>query len=650
MSKLLIENLATALGMQPTELDRFMLRKFSFLISCTLIANGISEEDDLNENDANDLLIKLAAGLKNGEFAELDSDNAEYIPSNIYNTIVDKIFKCFGIPDSNMDLWFKLYNSIPKIKREITGNGIKHTLTLNYEQAVEINEATIDLIVMNSGNKLKNLYQNLSTTLAQKYKNTLKIKNFTLSHHFLKRNIQDPQMVDIKQAGYLLIQHAKDFNELTAQDATTLFNYYVLILDTIEKLTAKYGLKPKSSELQSLYKNMTLVSKKVASQVINDYVARLEASLRKFDIHHIDGLNLEVNDQEALRLKLLSSLLLTSKQWKVVEDYSPEIPIDRVILVDKIDLTDEETKHNINLILNKHPKENIVLAFDAAEVKRIDQRNTHLGNHPFTLQVHGHGLHHQGTDIVLIENKSDFLKEFFRNQNSIRPNALYILPNGEYLTRRSNPGQLFIAFLTSGEFGDPDLDLTLLSTQTISDPNFRKSLLSITSKRGHTTKHDGSFVNSNLGPFRGAATQTGKMVAQLVNQCNNIMHVRLTSCSSGALKEDATLENMTEKYRSEDIPDRERRRVLTFIHPDNFAGEADDPFLPNTAAVHCWNHMAKNKALTMTVSPAILSAYSVIGQLQPYMMSGFSEIASHRGIKEIQVKTENITKPKSFVG
>lgn len=638
MSKLYIEDLAMVLGLTPEKLDRIQLRKFSLIIDYALSVKGISHDEDLENHghSADEIINILAKAIKDGQFTELDGPNT-FLTSK--ETLLNKILNCFEIPppsDDNDDWWWNLYSCISNpsdYHKKILEQGLKHSKTLDYLNTQEVGEFSLQNAVIKASANLRQEYEVLIDELAKKYQNSpIKIKKFTLSKHFLGLN--QNKKVKIKQAGYQLLNHSNDYPHLDKKDSTRIFNYYKLILDTAQQLTTEYGILFEALDKQNVYLAMASASKKTDSDIITHYISFLDSQLQSKLLMYALNPKGKIEKEVKQQLKLFCDLLVaspSSRQWKVAEEYGQDEPIDRVILIHKADLTDAETKKNIDIIIKKHPDENIVVAFDTDTVKLINFKNTQCTNHPFTLQVHGHGKYMQGCEVLLMTD------EIEQNPKLALSHKLYLKNDGSYITRPScKKYSLF-----TDEFGDPSIDLTDLSNEMLLDHNFVNRILNITAKRGHTCSFSESFVNSNLGPFRGPAEETGKKVAELVSQCHNITHVRLTGCATGKMRDDATLEEMTEKHRPDNFPDKDVRRTLIYIHPDNFTQKNNHVFFEKAAAVSCWNNINKeNRQLTMTVSPNILQAI----ENKPYMQSYFYLTKMDEGIKEIQVKTSETAK------
>jgi hypothetical protein len=122
-------------------------------------------------------------------------------------------------------------------------------------------------------------------------------------------------------------------------------------------------------------------------------------------------------------------------------------------------------------------------------------------------------------------------------------------------------------------------------------------------------------INANLGPFRGPASSTGDKLGELVNQCPNINHLRITGCFTGLIREGADLSKLTEKKRNQGVVEADRRdngvveqdrRTFTM----ESSGKLDDknsPFVDTSVARHCWNKIDKeNRQFSMTVSPDLI--------------------------------------------
>lgn len=155
---------------------------------------------------------------------------------------------------------------------------------------------------------------------------------------------------------------------------------------------------------------------------------------------------------------------------------------------------------------------------------------------------------------------------------------------------------------------------------------------------GHGTQQSNGEFTANLGSFRGNAVSTGKAVAQLVNECSNIHHVRLSCCFSGQVDpQNMYTVAMIEKQRPADAEARQARKTFTLVNSGTLTQE-NSPFAMNTAAISCWNAIqSKDRKISMTVSPGIIEPDEELS-----LMIWKLSIDDHAiGVKEIRVTTEN---------
>jgi hypothetical protein len=150
---------------------------------------------------------------------------------------------------------------------------------------------------------------------------------------------------------------------------------------------------------------------------------------------------------------------------------------------------------------------------------------------------------------------------------------------------------------------------------------------------GHGKLKGVKDLNANLGPFRGAASKTGHELADLVNKCPNIDHLRITGCFTGLIKENADLSKFQEKPRTEY---KEELRTFTMKTSDDL-NDSNSPFVDTTVAINCWNNINKeNREISMTVSPGLIEPDEKIRHMA--WISGSSD-KKGAGIKEICITT-----------
>ncbi|MGE3318211.1 MAG: hypothetical protein AB7I18_02855 [Candidatus Berkiella sp.] len=152
---------------------------------------------------------------------------------------------------------------------------------------------------------------------------------------------------------------------------------------------------------------------------------------------------------------------------------------------------------------------------------------------------------------------------------------------------------------------------------------------------GHGTIEGPNTINSNLGPFRGDARVTGKQVAELVNKCPHVEHLRLYSCFSGKLNYN-NRQRLTEKQRPHHA-NAHIRRKLNMMLDGNLTPE-NSPFVEYAPAVSCWNAINKaGRNIRMTVSPGIFEPEEALGCMVWKESSCDEDLA--KGIKDICVTT-----------
>ena len=151
---------------------------------------------------------------------------------------------------------------------------------------------------------------------------------------------------------------------------------------------------------------------------------------------------------------------------------------------------------------------------------------------------------------------------------------------------------------------------------------------------GHGSLKGVKELNANLGPFRGTAGSTGKKLADVVNRCFQINHLRVTGCFTGLINEKADLRKYQEKQRP-DFNSNSVRKTFTMVSEENLT-ENNSPFVDTSVAINCWNHIDKNgREISMTVSPGIIEPDEEIGR----MVWKPSATRRDEGIKEIRITT-----------
>jgi len=152
---------------------------------------------------------------------------------------------------------------------------------------------------------------------------------------------------------------------------------------------------------------------------------------------------------------------------------------------------------------------------------------------------------------------------------------------------------------------------------------------------GHGNVEDPNTINANLGPFRGNARRTGLKVAELVNACPHIMHVRLSSCFSGKLTGN-NLDRLSEKRRTLDQVASHARRTLSMMLNDNLTPN-NSPFVDYCPAVSCWNAIRnkEDRSIMMTVSPGIIEPEEALGCM--VWKTSTYDATFERGIKDIHL-------------
>lgn len=154
---------------------------------------------------------------------------------------------------------------------------------------------------------------------------------------------------------------------------------------------------------------------------------------------------------------------------------------------------------------------------------------------------------------------------------------------------------------------------------------------------GHGTQQSGTDFTANLGSFRGDAVTTGRALAQLVNACANIHHIRLSCCFSGQVDAEQMKQvTLFEKERSKHSDAPEVRKTFTLVSNGILTAE-NCPFALKTAAMSCWNALQLNgRNISMTVSPGIIEPDVHINRM--VWKPSIDDLVI--GVKEIRITTE----------
>lgn len=494
MPKLLVENLATAFGLDPNHLTPSQHLKLAILIDWTLELSGkksskiFSSIPELTNDEYEKLLHALVSAEKAGIFADFSKPKPELIDL-FYN-----LGNVLGIDNDKMDSISTL--NLSGYIQILSKNKQAYSENLEYPFNEEkLNEASKRFKADFHSLKVKPSiaeteigfdYDSSQRSIKVKNPKSLEIVNISQT----KKGYQIQQPADIAEPTEIatfFLRHLIDmtqlvkavgYDKISEQDFKIIQPQLKVLIETIEK------------EQENLVK----------LSIIKTLLESLHESLRP---------DKNPKEREAIA-KILSSLIYKHPEFRpdwitVDESTKKPIAIDRVILVGPHDIANQEVLKSVNLAQRKHQKnEKIAIAFSEQQVREVNNHNNRLGKPPFTLQVIGHG----------------------------------------------------------------------------------------------SVSNDKLEINSNLGPFRGKAVDTGKRVAELVNQCPLIEHLRLTGCYTGKLADE---KNITKQGMEKQVNKFGLNRFILKTK-QNLADR--EPFLLQSAAMSCWNAIEKeNRNISITVSP-----------------------------------------------
>lgn len=160
---------------------------------------------------------------------------------------------------------------------------------------------------------------------------------------------------------------------------------------------------------------------------------------------------------------------------------------------------------------------------------------------------------------------------------------------------------------------------------------------------GHGIPLNETIIYANLGLYRGEAKDTARQLADLINQCLTIDHVKMSCCFSSMVAANADLSKLFEK-KPKELPGL---RTLTMVTDEDL--KPNQPFLMNTAMVHCWNKVKKDgRAFSLTGSPGLIEPELELGHMvwKPYH-ENIKRIDDQ--IKEIRVTTSTGPKAKKIL-
>lgn len=546
MSKLLVEKLAAAFGLDPSTLSSSQYRNLCIIIDFTLEIKEtqknsqynpfnklLSHPNILEEKEVENLLIQLAAANKEGIFTSLEASNPPL------EEILEKLCQHLEVKDSNLigPLLSNVPSDIKEYERALAENKSAYTEGLQFKRDSTQTLATL---------------KKFSSFLSREYEILCK-KPFPDSQALAFAFNEEQSMVEVKnlKAIHFLPKSDKKGYFLNKSDASlpppvSLIKHLLITLSMMNQLKKELNCKA------------------ISEENVKEIIAQLKPLFR-------ENLNLSPTDQRDIRdllkkvhdflprndsnrkalAELISAFVMeypSLRSWKKLQEFKDKDMIHRVILLSKDDIADAEVNATLALMIKKHPRENIVITFEPKDVIEINRRNK-LNNVPFTLQVVGHG----------------------------------------------------------------------------------------------SLKQEDHSINANLGPFRGSALETGKKVAELVNKCPLIDHVRLTGCFTARVQEEADLED---HFFEKDLPSGREDRTLTTI-PDAPLSKTQ-VFLPQSAIVSCWDNINKeNREIYLTASPGIIEADNDAGHMVWRSSDSKKRVDDH--VKDIHISTPKSRKAQAIL-
>ncbi|MGE3318212.1 MAG: hypothetical protein AB7I18_02860 [Candidatus Berkiella sp.] len=387
MAHLLIEDVLRDLGKDPSKLSLLEKRKYCILVDWALALSQKQNTPYLNKVDLpQDEVDKLRKGIVTAltqdsqSFVDLDKPKPD---SEEMDDMFDSLAQCLNLEKGEIDTGFiSDYISI------LSKKGLVHTESPD----LQYSPFTKDVIV-----------ENITKNLNEQYEMLKSKKLFTAKRNEYFAYDSENKVLDI-----INLDTLSHTNKLAANHAAKLIIFYLRIMNGFKAIKAAQNIEFSQGTMLALYDKMKPLIKYLdVNNVADIQAAQLISELMKTITPRDSKDKLKSKMGEAL-----SELLFKFPQVIVFSD--PRInhpsypdckfqtmsnfaeiekqkkPVDRVILISGEDLANEESMRSLEVILLKHPNENIIVTYKPEDIKIIDQYNKALGAQ-FTLNVVGHG-------------------------------------------------------------------------------------------------------------------------------------------------------------------------------------------------------------------------------------------------------------------
>lgn len=377
MAHVFIEDIAKAMGQDPAQLTALESRKYCILIDWALVILNHTtlnephtpwlEPMDIDDEQSRKIIDTIAKGLKAEEFKALDKQKINFTEREaMMETLCEKLGCELKIVDEIDNVEISYYDI------QISKKGLVYTNSLTYQP--QLNPKDPDVTKRND--YLKKAYDELKESKLF----TSKIESF-----FTEK--KDNQLAVNK------LEYLSASKKLAIHHAPKLLIFYLTIIRDIKAIQQNQNLKTSEDDIKNLLNHITPLIDHVASTPTNN-VAILEINQLLREI-------LPKDKKDPLRPKIaenLSKMMVnhaTLRNFKTVNDIKEgSKPIDRVILIGAEDLADKEVISSLEMILENHKNENIVVTFNVGDIEKVDKINVDKETKectPFTLHAIGHG-------------------------------------------------------------------------------------------------------------------------------------------------------------------------------------------------------------------------------------------------------------------
>lgn len=387
MSHLLIEDLLKDLGKDPSKLSLLEKRKYCILVDWALALSQKENTPFLKKVDlSQDEVDRLRKGIVTALTQESDSFNdlnKQKPDSEEMDNMFDALAECLKLPKDDIDTGF-----ISDYDRMLNQNGLVHTES----QDLQYSPFTKDAVVLNATRSLNEQYEKLRAN-----------KLFTAKRKDFFTYNSGNKCLDI--INFDTLSHT---NKLAVAHAADLMLLYLRVMSSLKHISKVQNI-PISED------TMLALCDKVKLLIRNLDVAKKEDILAAREIAALMKEVMPRDSKDKLKTKMgdaLSELLFKFPQAITFRDpriNNPQFPnakfqtmldfkeiaekkrsVDRVILIGGDDLANDESMRSLEVILLKHPNENIIVTCNPEDIKRINEYNKELGVQ-FTLNVVGHG-------------------------------------------------------------------------------------------------------------------------------------------------------------------------------------------------------------------------------------------------------------------